>query len=96
MKIKILQTRLGQFSLMFVTEMFCFFIICCNTISYTHGSYFWTAVTDTIYSLQAFLMMKIMTEDDKARSFWSGLGCTLGGTCGSLLAILVTKTMMRI
>lgn len=87
------KTRLGQFSLMFITELFSFFIIACNTISYTHGSYFWTAATDTVFSAQAFVMFKLMIDDEKARSWWSGLGCTLGGTCGSLLAIFVTHLL---
>lgn len=86
-------SRLGQFSLMFVAELISFFIIVANTRAYTHGSYLWTAITDTLFSAQAFVMGKLMMDDPKARSWWAGLGCTLGGTCGSLLAIFVTSIL---
>lgn len=85
------RTALGQFLLMFITEMICFFVIVANTRAYTQGNYFWTAVTDTIFSAQGFVMGKLMMDNKEARSWWSGLGCTLGGTVGSLLSIWVTK-----
>lgn len=88
---KILESRLGQFSLLFITELIAFFIIVANTRAYTHGNYFWTCITDTLFSIQTFAMSKLMVEDKNARSWFAGLGCTLGGTCGSLLAILVTS-----
>lgn len=84
-------TRLGQFSLLFVAEFFSFFIIVANTRAFTHDSYLWTAITDTLFSLQSFAMAKLMMDDARARTWAAGLGATLGGTCGSLLSIFVTK-----
>jgi hypothetical protein len=84
-------SRLGQFSLMFVAEFVSFFIIVANTRAFTHSNYGWTAITDGAFSLQNFIMMKLMVDDEKARSFWAGLGYTMGGMLGSLLAIFVTS-----
>jgi hypothetical protein len=90
-ELKAPKSRWGQFWLMFVTECICFFVIVANTRAYTQGNYFWTAVTDTIFSAQGFVMGKLMMDDKEARSWASGAGCTIGGTCGSLLSIWVTK-----
>jgi hypothetical protein len=84
-------TSIGQFSLMFVAQLVSFFIIVANTRAFTHGSYGWTTVTDTMFSAQAFCLGKLMMEDPNGRTWWSGLGMTIGGTIGSLLAIFVTK-----
>jgi hypothetical protein len=81
----------GQFSVMFTTELISFFILVANTRAFTQANYFWTAVTDTIFSAQGFLLFKMMADDENARSWASGIGCTLGGTIGSLLSIYVTK-----
>lgn len=84
-------SRLGQFSLGFVAELLSFFIIVANARAYTHGNYGWTAITDCLFSLQSFAMMKLMVDDKNARTWWMGLGYTIGGTIGSLLAILATS-----
>ncbi len=85
------KTWYGQFLLMFITEFISFFIIVANTRAFTQGNYFWTAATDTLFSAQGFVMFKLMIDQKEARSWWSGAGCTLGGTCGSLFSIWVTK-----
>lgn len=41
--------------------------------------------------LQNMIMAKIFIEDEKARDAWSIAGATIGGACGSLLSIWVTK-----
>jgi hypothetical protein len=84
-------TRLGQFCLGFCAEFLSFFIVVANTRAYTHGSYFWTAITDTLWSMQNFMMMKLMIDDPAGRSWWMGIGYTIGGTLGSLVAIAVTS-----
>lgn len=81
-------TRLGQFSLGFFVEMISFFVVTANTRAFTHGNYAWTIVTDTVFSLQNFAMAKWMVDDKNARTWWVGLGYTLGGTIGTLLAML--------
>lgn len=88
------KTRIGQFCLMFAAEFISFFIIVANTRAYTHSNYMWTAVTDMLFSLQNFIMLKLMIDDQNSRSWWSGLGYTLGGTCGSLLSIFVTSKFL--
>lgn len=85
------KTALGQFSLMFMVELVAFFIVVANTRAYTKGLYTWTAITDMLLSLQSFIMAKLMIDDVNGRSWWAGAGLTLGGACGSLLAIFVTS-----
>ena len=85
------KTRIGQFFFMFITELISFFIICANMRAVAQGSYFWTAVSDTLFSAQAFVIGKLMIDEPNARSWAAGLGCTIGGTCGSLVSIYVTK-----
>lgn len=89
-------TRLGQFSLAFAAEMIAFFIIVANTRAYTHGLYLWTALTDMAFSAQSFVVAKYMVDFKECRTFWSGLGFTLGGACGSLLGIWITKALYRV
>ena len=84
-------SRLGQFSLGFFAEMISFFIIVANARAYTHGAYGWTALTDCLFSLQNFAMMKLMIDDQNARTWYLGIGYTIGGMIGSLLAIFVTS-----
>jgi len=85
------KSKIGQFGFMFCTELISFFIICSNFRAVAQGSYFWTALTDTLFSAQAFVIGKLMIDEPNARSWSAGLGCTIGGTCGSLLSIFVTK-----
>lgn len=85
------KSRVGQFFFMFGTELISFFIICANFRAVALGSYFWTALTDTLFSAQAFVIGKLMIDEPNARSWAAGAGCTIGGTCGSLLSIYVTK-----
>lgn len=84
-------SKLGQFSVMFVLECISFFIICANMRAVAQGSYLWTALTDTLFSAQAFAVGKLMIDEPNARSWAAGFGCTIGGTCGSLISIYVTK-----
>jgi len=87
------QTKFGQFCLMFLTEFISFFIIVINTNAYTHGSYLWTVITDTLFSLQNFVMAKLMIDNKELRGFWAGLGYTLGGTLGSCTAIFISTVL---
>lgn len=93
--IKIPKSRLGQFSLGFISEFIAFFIIVANTRAYTHGNYTWTIITDTLFSLQSFIMAKLMIDKEECRSWWFGLGFTIGGTCGSCAAIFITQNILH-
>lgn len=88
-------SKVGQFCVAFFAELLCFFIVVANTRAYTHGLYYWTAVTDMAYSAQTFLVSKFMTENSELRSYASMAGFTLGGATGSLLGIYVTKILYK-
>lgn len=71
--------------------MLSFFVVCANFRALAIGLYIWTAATDMLIVLQNMIMAKIFIEDEKARDAWSIAGATIGGACGSLLSIWVTK-----
>lgn len=85
------KTRLGQFGFFFVAEMICFFIIVANMRAVALANYLGAAATDLLFGLQAWGMMKLTVENSEARTFAGGLGTTLGGVCGTLISIYVTK-----
>lgn len=91
--LRIPQSRSGQFALFFAAELLAYFVIVANTRAFTHGLYFWTAVTDAFFSAQQFAMAKLMIDSAEARSWSAGAGCVLGGTSGSLIAIWATKML---
>ena len=85
------KTKLGQFSFFFTAEMLCFFVIVANMRAVALANYLGAAVTDLLFGLQAWGMMKLTVEHKEARSFAGGIGTTLGGICGTLLSIWFTK-----
>lgn len=87
------KSSVGQFLFFAAAEAISFFVIVANTRALAQGSYAWTAVTDTLFSAQSFVLAKLMIDDKNARSWAAGLGMTVGGTCGSLLSIYVTKRL---
>lgn len=93
MKITVPQSSVGQFFFFAIAEAVSFFVIVANTRALAQGSYTWTALTDTLFSAQAFVIAKLMIDDKNGRTWAAGLGMTFGGTCGSLLSIFVTKRL---
>lgn len=51
----------------------------------------WTGFTSIIFSLQTFMLGKMMVEDAGTRSWSSGAGTVAGGCVGDLLSIWVTE-----
>lgn len=91
MRIPVPESKAGLFVFFGVLEAFSFFIICANTRALAQGSYLWTGVTDFFFTAQSFTVAKIMIDDEKARTWWAGLGMAVGGVLGSWLSIFVTK-----
>lgn len=91
MKIRVPDSKVGQFLFFGITQFVAYFIIVANTIAYTHGHYMWTAITDAFYAGQSFIMIRLIAKEDDKKGLWSGLGYTVGGTLGSLASMWVTK-----
>ena len=89
--LRIPETKVGQFFFFFTAELVCFFIIVANMRAVALANYMGAAVTDLLFGLQAWGMMKLTVEHKEARTFAGGLGTTLGGVCGTLLSIYFTK-----
>jgi hypothetical protein len=85
------KSRTGQFFFFAAETALSYFVIVCNTRAFTQGSYLWTAITDTAFTLQGAIIAKLTIEDKDGRSKWAIAGGAVGGTIGSLLAIYVTK-----
>lgn len=85
------KSKPGQFAFFFGQTFFTYFILVANTRAFTQGSYLWTAITDTAFTAQSFLVAKLMIDDADGRSLYAGAGSTIGGTLGSLFAIWCTK-----
>lgn len=84
-------SRAGQFVFFFCETFISYFVIVANTRAFTQGNYLWTAITDSLFTLQGFIVAKLMIDDKDGRTFWCGAGSTLGGTLGSLASIWCTK-----
>ena len=82
---------LKTFLIAALTEFFAFFLVVVNTRAYTQGLYAWTFLTDAFFISQGFFVSKWMVETKEARGLSAYLGFLIGGTCGSLAAIFVTK-----
>lgn len=72
----------------FAVELLSYFLIVANTRAFTQGLYGWTALTDFIFAGSNFLIIQRVSKAE-TKAAWAGY--TLGGTCGSLIAIFVTK-----
>jgi hypothetical protein len=90
-KIKVPESKLGCFVFCFASQLLSFFIIASNFRFLAKGLYIATAVTDGLIVLLSSVMAKLMIENVKTRDGLAILGYTIGGMCGSLLSIYVTK-----
>jgi hypothetical protein len=93
--VKVPQNPFARFALFFAAELFSFFFIASNFRALAKGLYFWTAITDMTLVFQGMFVTKMMIEDEKSRNWVSITAFTLGGACGSLLSIWVTKHLWR-
>src|SRR5208282_4663097 len=85
------KNKMARFALFFASELFSFFFIASNFRALAKGLYFWTAITDMTLVFQGMIIAKLMIEDKRSRDAVSIIAFTLGGACGSLLSIWVTK-----
>jgi hypothetical protein len=89
--ISIPNSKVGQFCLFFGTQFLSYFLFIASARAAAQGSYFWTAVTDSTFAVQAFVVSKVMIDNVEARTVRACVAYTLGGTCGSLASIFATK-----
>lgn len=85
------QSKTAQFIFAFVAEFALFFILVANTRAIMKGTYFWIAITETLIGTQGFVLGRLSITKDEFRSWPFGLGSIVGGTCGSLFSVFITK-----
>lgn len=72
----------------FLLQFVQFFLVVANTRAYTQGNYTWTALTDLLFSVIQFTILKKVAASKKESDV---LWYALGGVAGSLTSIYVTK-----
>ena len=72
------------------TQFLSYFVFVANTRAFTSGLYGWTALTDGWLAMQGFVMVRIIAKSDND-GFWELTGTVIGGVCGSLTSIWVTR-----
>ena len=85
------RSKLGQFVFFFFETFITYFILVANTRAFTQANYLWTAITDTLFTAQSWIVGTACIEDKDARTRWAAMGSIIGGTCGSLFSIFLTK-----
>lgn len=83
----------GRFLFFFASELVSFFVISINIRALAKGFYAWAMITDMLLVFQSMVISKMMIEDEKSRNWTSIAGFTLGGACGSAIAIFVTNNI---
>ena len=81
-------TRIKSFMLIFGVQFIQYCIVSISYRAMAQGRYVWTFVTDMIYGLNSFYLIKRIMKSDSNLEI---IGYTLGGACGSMLAIWITK-----
>ncbi len=91
--IKVPKSRSGQFLFSLAQTFVAYTLICACTRAQALGLYGWTATSSLIFCLQSFVAGKIMIEDENARTWSSGAGFIVGGVCGDLVSLWITKRL---
>jgi hypothetical protein len=78
----------------FFIQLVQYCICCISYIALSRYNYTFTAITDTIYGINSFFLIKKIVKSDAAVGL-DTLGYVMGGTVGSLLAIWVSKHLMH-
>ena len=76
--------------LLFAVQLIQYCIVSVSYIVMNRGYYGLTFITDTVYGLNSFFIVKRIVKTGDTLG-WEAIGYTLGGSIGSLLAIWVTK-----
>ena len=98
MKLQAPKSQAGLFVFFFLTEFVSSFVIVANTRAFTEGSYLWTAITDTFFASQCWIVGLIfarfsMDKGAEGKGVWAGAGYVIGATGGSLFSIFITKLL---
>jgi hypothetical protein len=89
--LRVPESRTGQFLYGFADQFLYFFVVCANFRAVAIGLKCATASTDVLITAQAFISKKFAIDKEECRTYWVGLGETIGGGLGSILSIWVTQ-----
>ncbi len=84
-------SKVGRFALFFASEAISFFVIAANFRAVAAGYYWWTGLTDLLLVFQGMLVTRLMFDDERTRDWLSIAAFSLGGACGSMASIYVTR-----
>lgn len=91
---KMPRSTTGQFCFYFGMQFASYFLIVANMRAIATISMFWTGATDFAIATQGYWIMRSISQ--QADGFWPWLGYALGGMCGSLFSLLVTKHLIGV
>ena len=85
------KTGIGLFSLMFSVELSAFFVSTAYGRAVVQANYLWSSIAVLLLVSQNFVIIKIMADEPRGRSWVALLGCAAGAVCGTILSIYITK-----
>jgi hypothetical protein len=81
----------GQFLFFFLTEFSSYLLVCCGFRYLAQGRVLATGSMDFINLAMGAYIGKASIENDDCRTHYALWGYILGGTCGSMLSIIITN-----
>lgn len=93
-RIKVPTTSAGQFLFFAGVELVACFLIVFNTRAVALGSYTWTGVSEFVFGMNTFAVLKLVIDDPNGRTWSSGVGGAVGATVGALLSLWLVKHLL--
>lgn len=88
-----MKTKLLRFGFWFGAEFVLYALIVANGRAFVQANYLWTVMTDMLISAFNFGFAVKFLNDKENQDRWSLAGCVLGGACGSVCSIALTKVL---
>lgn len=83
-----------EFAILFAVQFLGYCIVCISYIALAKGSYLITFCTDITCGLNSYFVIRRISASADNKNPLGLVGYTLGGACGSMLAIWISKTLL--
>ena len=83
-------TRLREFALFFGIQFLFYGLLCWNYRAIAQARYASVGLSDLCCAATSFTLIKMIADPDK-KSKWAFSGYVLGGACGSLFSVWMSK-----
>lgn len=89
-KKKQIKDRIKGFTLLFLTQVLMYTLLCINYRAVADGHYVHSAVSDFLIASTSFFVIKKISQTED-QSFWLWLGYSTGSIVGSIIGIWISK-----